>query len=176
MIDGVEPTPRIRNLEKPDIPRCEAILRGLPEWFGLPESNRSNIEGLSHLPSAVAECDGQVVGFVSLRMHYEQSVEIEVLAIDRDLHHRGVGQRLVDWALQWCRTRGAGWLHVKTRGPSTPDPFYEKTRRFYFAVGFEPLFESNTLWGPEDAALILIRRVEQEESRRPGETLGEGHE
>ena len=26
-------------------------------------------------------------------------------------------------------------------------------------VGFDPLFESTTLWGPEDAALILVRRI-----------------
>jgi hypothetical protein len=55
------------------------------------------------------------------------------------------------------------WLHVKTRGPATPDPHYERTRRFYLALGFEPLFESLTLWGPEDAALILVKTVERPE-------------
>lgn len=65
----------------------------------------------------------------------------------------------MEWALERCRLDGLEWLHVKTRGPATPDPFYERTRRFYRALGFDPLFESTTLWGPEDAALILVRRV-----------------
>jgi hypothetical protein len=49
---------------------------------------------------------------------------------------------------------------VKTRGLATPDPFYERTRQLYQAVGFDPLFESQTLWGAEDAALILVCKVE----------------
>ena len=53
----------------------------------------------------------------------------------------------------------SAWLHVKTRGPSTPDPGCEKTRRFYLAAGFDPLFESLTLWDPEDAARILVESV-----------------
>ena len=45
--------------------------------------------------------------------------------------------------------REVRWLHVKTRGPSTYDEDYERTRRFYLAVGFEVLYESRTEWGPE---------------------------
>lgn len=33
---------------------------------------------------------------------------------------------------------------------------YERTRAFYLAEGFEPLFESRTLWGEENVALILV--------------------
>jgi hypothetical protein len=54
---------------------------------------------------------------------------------------------------------GVRWLHVKTRGPSTPDPAYERTRRFYRAVGFDDLYESRTEWGAENAALVLVLRV-----------------
>ena len=31
------------------------------------------------------------------------------------------------------------------------------------AQGFEPLFESLTLWGPEDAALVLVKALESPE-------------
>jgi hypothetical protein len=39
------------------------------------------------------------------------------------------------------------------------DPEYEQTRRFYLALGFAPLFESLELWGPENAALILVKHL-----------------
>lgn len=52
---------------------------------------------------------------------------------------------------------------VKTRRPSTPDEVYERTRHFYLARGFEPLFETLELWGPEDAALILVKRLQADE-------------
>ena len=81
------------------------------------------------------------------------------MAVGRELHRRGVGAELVRWAEQWCAGEGVRWLHVKTRGPATPDPGYERTRRFYLAVGFEPLFETLDLWGPQDSALVMVKTV-----------------
>ena len=49
-------------------------------------------------------------------------------------------------------------LHVKTVGPSSPDPSYAATRRFYAATGFKPLFESSTIWG-EDPCLVMVKRL-----------------
>ena len=150
---------RVRDISPRDIAACAKILAGLPEWFALPQSNRNYIAGLSRLPAVVAEGEGHVVGFASLRTHNERSAEIEVMAVERSFQRRGIGKRLVEWAFERCRLDALEWLHVKTRGPATPDPFYERTRRFYRALGFDPLFESTTLWGPADAALILVRRV-----------------
>jgi len=154
-------TPQIRKIRSEDIPACGEILSSLPEWFGLPESNRVFVDGLSHLPAAVAEHEDRIVGFVSIRAHDLRSAEIEAMAVEPSLHHCGIGRSLVRWVLEWCASRGFVWLHVKTRGPATPDAHYEKTRRFYQSVGFDPLFESTTMWGPDDAALILVRKIER---------------
>jgi hypothetical protein len=86
---------RVRAFRPEDFAACEATLANLPEWFGLAESNRANIDGLAELPAAVAEEEDRV-------------------------------------------------------------------------VGFEPLFESSTLWGPEDAALILVRAVAAAPPRNGG--------
>ena len=150
----------IRKLEPRDVPVCARILEEVPEWFGIEEANWAYVDGLSHLPSAVAELGDEVVGFVSIRSHDARSAEIEVMAVLPDRHREGIGRTLVDWAREWCRREGVVWLHVKTRGPSTPDPHYARTRKFYRGMGFEPLFESTTLWGPEDAALILIEKLD----------------
>ncbi len=149
----------VRELRAADISECERVLYGLPGWFGLEASNRAYIESLSRLPGAVAELDGQVVGFAALEEHDARSVELHVIAVQRDRHGQGAGSALVDWAETWCRARGVRWFHVKTRGPSTPDQGYERTRQFYLARGFEPLFETLELWGPENAALILVKRL-----------------
>jgi GNAT superfamily N-acetyltransferase len=149
----------VRELEPADIPECERVLYGLPDWFGLPESNRAYIEALSRFPGAVAEIDGRIVGFVALEEHDPRSVELHVIAVQQDRHRQGTGTALVEWAEDWCRGRGVRWFHVKTRGPSTPDPEYERTRYFYLARGFEPLFETLELWGPENAALIMVMRL-----------------
>ncbi len=150
----------IRELRPDDVAACAQVLEALPDWFGMEESNREYIEGLSHRPSAVAEVDGQVTGFVSIERHNPVSAEIHVLAVEPQRHRQGIGGSLVAWSEAWCRERRTPWLHVKTRGPSTPDPGYERTPLFYLAHGFEPLFETLDLWGPENAALILVKRAE----------------
>lgn len=139
-----------------DIADCERILADLPEWFGIADANSQYISGLSELRSAVAIEHESVVGFVSIRDHGFGSAEVEVMAVSRALHRSGIGRLLFEWVVEWCREREFEWLHVKTRGPSTPDPNYERTRRFWQSLGFSRLFESLTLWGPEDAALVLV--------------------
>jgi GNAT superfamily N-acetyltransferase len=142
-----------------DVPRCAELLAALPEWFGFPEVNRGYIESLHRLPAFVAEVDGTVVGFLSLERYGDVSAEVHVMAVDRSRHRQGIGRALLERARSWCRDNEIRWLHVKTRGPSTPDTHYELTRRFYLAEGFDPLYESRTEWGPTNAALILVQPI-----------------
>lgn len=121
---------RVRALKPEDIPRCAEILYALPEWFGLEAANRAYVESLRVLAGAVAICEGEVAGFVALLEHDPRSFELHVLAVARNQHRRGIGTALVRAAEQLARGRGARWLHVKTRGPATPDPEYERTRLF----------------------------------------------
>ena len=149
----------VRALLPADIPACEQLLAGLSDWFGIAESNREYIDGLVRRPSAIAEVDGRIAGFLSIERHNPVSAEVHVMAVDRERHRQGIGAALVSWAERWCEAEQVAWLHVKTRGPSTPDPGYERTRHFYLAQGFEPLFETLDLWGPQDAALILVKKL-----------------
>lgn len=151
----------VRALDEPDIARCREILYSLPDWFGIEASNQAYIESLSVLPGAVASVDGRIIGFIALAAHTSRSFEVHVLAVDPNHHRQGAGKALIDWAEAQCIARNASWLHVKTRGPLTPDPQYEKTRQFYLGCGFETLFETLELWGPENSALIMIKHLQQ---------------
>jgi ribosomal protein S18 acetylase RimI-like enzyme len=148
----------IRPFTPEDRATCAAILSRLSEWFGIPESNAAYLRGLGELPSFVAVADGRVVAFVSLRTHFPESAEIEVLAVDPEFHRRGIGARLLERVeLALARPSGARLLHVKTLGPSDPDPGYARTRAFYLRLGFVPLFESDVLFGNENPALVLVK-------------------
>jgi GNAT superfamily N-acetyltransferase len=156
---NVERSISVRTLQRGDIADCSRILYSLPDWFGLEASNRAYIDSLSTSPGAVAVAGNDIVGFIALIAHTAESYEINVMAVLQDRHRRGFGSALIAWAESWCRERRVRWLHVKTRGPSTPDPAYERTRQFYLAQGFEPLFESLTEWGSENAALVLVKHL-----------------
>ena len=151
--------PVIRTLRPDDVDECAAILSSLGQWFGNPVSNAAYIDALAREPAFVATVDGEVRGFLGLTLHNASAAEILVMAVAEKFHRQSLGRDLVGAAEDWCRDRGMSWLHVKTRGPSTFDDAYERTRRFYRALGFEELYESMTEWGPQDAALILVKHL-----------------
>jgi coenzyme F420-0:L-glutamate ligase/coenzyme F420-1:gamma-L-glutamate ligase len=149
---------------------AEAVLRDLPEWFGIDEATRRYIETAATLTTFAAEPD---VGFLCLEQHTPRAAEIHVMGVRREHHRRGIGRALVVEAERWCRTRGIRYLHVKTLGPARPDREYGATRAFYDALGFVALEELHGLWDEENPALILIKDVGPGFLVRPVEGLPE---
>jgi GNAT superfamily N-acetyltransferase len=150
----------LRPIEATDVEACAAVLERLPAWFGIAEANAAYVDSLKRLPGFVAVEDGEVAGFAAILSHSPISAEISVMAVDPSRHRQGIGQSLIEAVESWCRDNGIEWLHVKTRGPSTFDDEYERTRRFYFAMGFAVLYESLTEWGADNAALILVKHLD----------------
>lgn len=134
------------------------LLGTVPEWFGRPESNDAYVESARTLPTwtAVAD-DGEVVGVCVVRHHTPVSSEIELIAVDRSLHRRGIGRLLVDVLERELVARGVRVLQVKTFGPSGHSAEYELTRQFYEAIGFLPLEENFDIWGADNPCLILVK-------------------
>ena len=141
------------------VDQCEALIAALPDWFGIPTSNAAYLRDLDRLPSWLACRESEVVGAATLAQHYPASFEVHFMAVRPELHRKGVGRTLLVHLETEAASRGGRWLHVKTLAPSHPDPFYARTRKFYAAMGFAPLFESETLWGPENPAVVLVKRL-----------------
>jgi ribosomal protein S18 acetylase RimI-like enzyme len=134
-----------------------ALLAGLPEWFGIEESNRGYVAAAGALDNTTARLDGEIVGLCLVRDHNPLASEIELLAVRRDLHRHGIGRLLVTRVEADLRARGVTMLHVKTRGASRPSPEYQRTRAFYESIGFVPLEERSDIWGPENPCLIMVK-------------------
>ena len=101
---------------------------------------------------------GEVVGALLIRRHYPESAEIHLLAVDPQLHRRGVGRALVEAVERDLVASGARMLQVKTLGPSYRDEHYARTLAFYRAMVFVPLQELNDLW-PDNPCLILVKSL-----------------
>lgn len=104
----------------------------------------------------VASDDAVVTGFLTLNQHNAHSAEIHLIAVRQEYHGRGIGRSLVEHAEALLRARDVEYFEVKTLGPSRPDSYYDKTRGFYYAMGFRPL-EENRLWGDVNPCLIMIK-------------------
>jgi len=135
---------------------AEAVLRDLPEWFGIEEATRRYIEDAATLPTLAVE---PALGFLCLKQHTPRAAELYVMGVRREQHRRGIGRALVAEAERWCRARGVRYLQVKTLGPSRADARYDATRAFYEAAGFVALEELHGLWSHENPALILVKHV-----------------
>ena len=148
----------VRSMKSGEACLCEAILRSLPDWFGLEDAivqYRVDIETMQTIVSVHSEV---IVGFLTVREHNPKTAEIQVMAVMERSHGRGGGRDLVRAAEWTLRQRSFEFLQVKTLGPSRPCAAYEKTHRFYEALGFTPL-EENNLWGPANPCLILVKHL-----------------
>jgi coenzyme F420-0:L-glutamate ligase/coenzyme F420-1:gamma-L-glutamate ligase len=148
---------------------AEAVLRDLPEWFGIEESTAAYIADAATLPTFAVEPDA---GFVCLKQHTPGAAELYVMGVRHEQQRRGVGRALVAAAESWCRANRVRYLQVKTLGPSRPSRGYEATRAFYEAMGFVALEELHGLWG-DNPALMLVKDVGSGFSVTPVEGLPE---
>jgi GNAT superfamily N-acetyltransferase len=143
------------------------LLRGLPEWFGIEDALLGYAERAGHQPTFTALEGGRSVGVLVVCPHGEVAAEMDVLAVHRHHHRRGVGRALVAAAEQDLRARGVDHLQVKTLGPSRPSPAYEQTRRFYLSLGYTPIeeFAAGTVWD-DDPCLLLVKHLPCEVTAR----------
>ena len=158
MNEGIIDRIYIEELNERKSETCREILQALPEWFGIPEAIDAYARGAADLPMIVARNQsGLVIGFISLKPQTSSAVEAYVLGIRREWHRKGIGRSLIEAAERMARQRGATFLTVKTLADTHPDPHYQATRRFYEAIGFQPLEVFPSLWSPKHPCLLMVK-------------------
>ena len=139
---------------------CKEILEELPDWFGREEANRWYAAEAAKLPTMVARASRRAIGFVTLKSHGPDTVEILVMGVRPDWHGGGVGRALIEAAAERARSDGARYLSVKTLGPSHPAESYHATRAFYRTVGFVALEELPDFFGEGVPCLFLVKHLD----------------
>lgn len=138
---------------------CEAILRALPDWFGVESAIRDYVQAVDTLPTFLA-CQGErAQGFLTVKIHNVYSAELYVMGILPEAHRQGLGRRLVTAAEAFLQAQNIEYFQVKTLGPSNPDPGYANTRAFYMAAGFRPMEEFHQIWDQNNPCLIMVKKI-----------------
>lgn len=141
---------------------CKALTESLPDWFGQPQANANYIAGVAAQDAfVVRDEDGDPIGLLSLRFFFDTNADIYWLGVAPDYHHQGIGAALVEAAATKAVEQGCQTLTVETLGPSDPDEGYARTRAFYRAQGFLPLFELRP-HGPDTPLLYLVKMIQSE--------------
>jgi ribosomal protein S18 acetylase RimI-like enzyme len=139
------------------IAACERILRNLPGWFGIEDAIVEYVAQVGELPTFVALREQETIGFLTIERHSKAAAEIIVMGVAKSHHRRGVGRALVGAAENYLREQSVEFLQVKTLSASHDSPHYAQTRRFYRALGFQPLQEFPTLWDEANPCLQMIK-------------------
>lgn len=125
---------RLRHMMPDDFAGSMSLARSLPEWFN-DQGIEQMSEDLRRQEGAVAEADGDVVGFVTWCTK-DGVGRIAWIAVGADLHRRGVGAGLLAFAENALRGLGISEVEVETLGDSVEYEPYDGTRAFYRASGF----------------------------------------
>lgn len=148
----------IRRMANGESATCERIMRSLPKWFGIDEAIVAYTRDTEAMETYLAEFSGAVIGFITVNARSPVAAEIQVMAVREEAHGQGAGRALVEHVEGLLIARETEYLQVKTLGPSRPGPEYERTRGFYWRVGFRPL-EENNLWGDANPCLIMVKHL-----------------
>ncbi|NNF69282.1 MAG: GNAT family N-acetyltransferase [Acidimicrobiia bacterium] len=146
---------RIRPLSPADHEAAVNLARSLPEFF----NDQGIDEMTTEIPTesgAVAEVDGELVGFVTWTATPELG-HIGWIAVRGDHHRHGIGRRLIQVAEDDARRVGAPVLQVETLGESVDYEPYDRTRAFYRSVGFVDL-ESVLLDNPGMPEMLTLQK------------------
>ncbi len=79
-----------------------------------------------------AECNGQLAGFISLRLVSASAAEVPLYGVDPAFQRQGVGRGLLIGGLRWSLDRGASTLHIATQIINTA------SQKVWVRLGFEP--------------------------------------
>jgi len=146
----------IRKIRHSDIAACTAILRALPQWFGIEQSIQEYAQNLTALDGFVAEETGAIAAFVGLKRYGDAAIEIDVIAVKPESRRQGLGRSLLAHVEKHATSPQTRLLHMKTLAPSDPDPNYAETRAFWEANGYIPM-DAHDLWGEENPCQVMVK-------------------
>src|SRR5262245_49261822 len=139
--------------------QCEAILRSVPQWFGIEEALVQYVSDSADLPTFAVQSEKRLEAFLTLSEHFPNAWEVHCMAVRADARRQGFGRLSMAHAEDWLVNRGVDVLQVKTVAQKkTPSP-YDETRPFYYAMGFVPLEMFPELWAPQNPCLQLVKFI-----------------
>lgn len=141
------------DLEKQNITRY--ILEALSDWFGIAEAREEYIQDCVNKIFFCAYKDHMPIGFLYLKQTGKDTVEIAVIGVLKEYHGNGIGKALFERAKRIICEKGYSFIQVKTVQMGKYEQ-YDKTNRFYLALGFKEFEIFPTLWDEWNPCQIYV--------------------
>lgn len=135
------------------------IISNLPEWFTPIEDIKEKSMEHMEMPMFIANFNGEDIGFLSLKMHNTNNLEIYNLGVLKEYQNKSVGTQLLKAAEKFAYENKFKYMTVKTLDKSVTYKPYELTRRFYHKNEFIDLEVFQAYWNIENPCLYLIKQI-----------------
>lgn len=147
------------NGEKKKILR--SVMESLLDWFEMEEGRETYIRESEEQLCFSAYDDDRPVGFLCLKETGKDTVEIAVMGVCREYHGNGIGKRLFLMAEKTAAEREYSFIQVKTVRMGMYED-YDRTNRFYLAMGFKEFEIIESLWGKDNPCQIYVKSLDTE--------------
>jgi GNAT superfamily N-acetyltransferase len=107
-----------------DLEKCDAVYES---W-----AYRSCVSREVAHEVLVAEREGAIVGFVTLRKHSAEAGEVPLYGVDPSIQGHGIGRGLIIGALRWCESQGIAKMFISTQITNL------SSQKVWVRLGFEP--------------------------------------
>lgn len=135
------------------------ILEALPDWFGIMEAREEYIRESANQICFGAFGDEEAVGFLCLKETGKDTVELAVMGVLRQYHHKGIGRKLFLAAKELAVRKGYSFIQVKTVQMGKYED-YDRTNKFYIGLGFKEFEVFPTLWDENNPCQIYVMALE----------------
>ena len=149
----------IENCKKTEY--TNIILKMLPDWFGNENSIIDYINSVQNFPFWAAFENNKCIGFISIKIHYNNTGEIFVFGVDPNYHRKGIGTLLYKELEKYCIKNKCIYIIVKTLSETVKYEPYLQTIEFYRKMGFLELLTLTEMWDKENPCLIMIKNIKK---------------
>lgn len=148
---------KVAQIEHPEEKKrvVRYILESLPAWFEQEEGREQYIRESAEQICLCAYDEEKTIGFLCLKETGKATVELAVMGVLEEYHRSGMGRKLVLQAKQIAYEKGYSFLQVKTVQMGVYED-YDRTNRFYLALGFQEFEVFPTLWGEANPCQIYV--------------------
>lgn len=149
----------IENADKKSV-YTQEVLEKLPQWFGNKQGLDEYVKEVRMFPYwAALSKENECIGFFSAKIHYGHTGDIFVCGVLPEHQREGIGKSIYHVVEEYLYKNNCKYVMVKTLSDTVEYEPYERTRKFYESIGFEPLITLTEMWDEENPCLIMIKKL-----------------
>ena len=144
------------KLEKENI--SSYILNDLNSWFEDENAVKNYIEKSKDYIFFKASENGKNFGFIVYKKTSDYTIEIFVMGVLKNYHRKNIGRNLFEKSIEFLKKYNYEFVQVKTLKEGMDDG-YDKTNKFYQALGFRKFEVIEEIWSKDNPCQIYVKSI-----------------